>query len=261
MNRRNFLSLSGAAGLAAITTSPSTASAADGSARDFYQLMQFQVDSPEQKKQVDGFLKEAAIPALNRMGMKPVGVFYPAEGLSPVYALLRFSSLNDVGMLNVRLAQDGEFTSAAADFLGAPASAPAFKRMESSVMIAFEGMPKLETPVLSPGRVFQLRIYESPSMVTGLKKIEMFNDAGEIKIFRKTGLNPVFFGQTIIGTKMPNLTYMLAFKSMEEQKEAWKKFVSHPDWKSISGMPEYADKAILSNITNLPLIAAEYSQI
>jgi hypothetical protein len=261
MNRRNFLSLSGAAGLAAITTSPSTASAADGSARDFYQLMQFQVDSPEQKKQVDGFLKEAAIPALNRMGMKPVGVFYPAEGPSPVYALLRFSSLNDVGMLNVRLAQDGEFTSAAAGFLGAPASAPAFKRMESSVMIAFEGMPKLETPVLSPGRVFQLRIYESPSVVTGLKKIEMFNDAGEIKIFRKTGLNPVFFGQTIIGTKMPNLTYMLAFKSMEEQKEAWKKFVSHPDWKSISGMPEYADKAILSNITNLPLIAAEYSQI
>ena len=73
----------------------------------------------------------------------------------------------------------------------------------------------------APGRVFQLRTYESPSAKTGLKKIEMFNDAGEIRIFREVGLNPVFFGQTLIGSKMPNLTYMLGFKSMDEQKAAW----------------------------------------
>lgn len=47
---------------------------------------------------------------------------------------------------------------------------------------------------------------------------------------------------------------------MDEQKEAWKKFVAHPEWKRLSGMAEYADKTILSNITNLPLIAASYSQ-
>ena len=89
----------------------------------------------------------------------------------------------------------------------------------------------------------------------------MFNDAGEIKLFRETGLNPVFFGRAIAGTKMPNLTYMLGFNSMEEQKAAWKKFVSHPEWKKISGMPEYSDKAILCGITNISLTAAPYSQI
>jgi len=262
MNRRTFLTVSGAAGLAAVATPTVSVDAAEsGAGRDYYQLIQFLLDTPEQKKLVDGFLKEAAIPALNRLGMKPVGVFYPSEGLSPIYALLRFTSLDDVAALNSRLAEDGEFVSNASEFLNAPASAPAFKRMESSLMTAFAGMPKIETPVLSPGRVFQLRIYESPSVVTGLKKIEMFNDAGEIKLFRETGLNPVFFGQTIVGSKMPNLTYMLAFKSMDEQKEAWKKFVGHPEWKRLSGMPEYADKAILSNITNLPLIAASYSQV
>ncbi len=262
MNRRQFLSISGAAGLAAVATPTTSISAAEsGSGRDVYQLYQVLLDTAEQKKQVDGFLKDALIPAVNRLGMKPVGVFYPSEGLSPIYLLLRFSSLNDVATLNSRLAEDGEFVSTASEFLSAPASAPAFKRMESSLMVAFEGMTKMETPVLSPGRVFQLRIYESPSVVTGLKKIEMFNDAGEIKLFRETGLNPVFFGQTIVGTKMPNLTYMLAFKSMDEQKEAWKKFIAHPEWKRLSGMAEYADKAILSNITNLPLIAASYSQV
>ena len=128
-------------------------------------------------------------------------------------------------------------------------------------MVAFVGMPQVEIPVSNPGRVFQLRTYESPSVKTGLKKIEMFNEAGEIKIFREVGLNPVFFGQTLTGAKMPNLTYMLAFENMDAQKAAWKKFGGHPLWQQLRKMPEYADKAILSGITNLPLVAADYSQI
>jgi hypothetical protein len=260
MNRRHFIALSGAAGMAAITSSPARA-AQSGSGRDYYELRQFVIENEAQKKKLDSFLKEAAIPALNRLGLKPVGVFYPAEGLSPVYVLLRYKSLDTVATLNADLAADSDFLAAGADLINAPADAPAFKRMESSLMVAFAGMPQIETPVSASGRVFQLRIYESPSVVTGLKKIEMFNDAGEIKLFRETGLNPVFFGQTIVGAKMPNLTYMLAFKNMDEQKAAWKKFVSHPEWKRLSGMPEYADKAILSGITNLQLVAADYSQV
>jgi hypothetical protein len=259
MNRRQFLTTSGTASLAAFTSFSAAAQSASG--RDFYQLLQFTVENAEQKKMVDTFLKGAAIPAVNRLGLKPVGVFYPDQGLSPVYVLLRHPSLDSVFTLNERLVSDQEFLSAGADFIDAPASAPAFKRMESSLMLAFAGMPKVETPVTSPGRVFQLRIYESPSVKTGLKKIEMFNDAGEIKLFREVGLNPVFFGETIVGTKMPNLTYMLAFKNMDAQKAAWKKFIDHPEWKKLSGMPEYADKAILSGITNLSLVAADYSQI
>jgi len=246
--------------MAAVTASPARAAQAT-TGRDYYELRQFIVENEAQKKQVDTFLKEAAIPAVNRLGLKPVGVFYPAEGLSTVYVLLRHKSLESIATLNADLAADSEFLTAGVEFLNAPANAPAFKRMETSLMVAFAGMPQIERPVSSPGRVFQLRIYESPSVVTGLKKIEMFNDAGEIKLFRETGLNPVFFGQTLVGTKMPNLTYMLAFKDMDEQKAAWKKFVAHPEWKRLSAMPEYSDKAILCGITNLQLVAADYSQI
>jgi hypothetical protein len=71
----------------------------------------------------------------------------------------------------------------------------------------------------------------------------------------------VFFGEALIGSKMPNLTYMLAFESEAEQKANWGKFGSDPDWKRLSGMAEYADKAILCGITNLLLKPAEYSQI
>jgi hypothetical protein len=90
----------------------------------------------------------------------------------------------------------------------------------------------------------------------------MFN-VGEIAIFRKTGLHPVFFGETLAGTKMPNLTYMLVFKDMEESKANWKRFSADPDWKALRSDPEYADKAVLrkGGITNLYLRPADYSQI
>jgi len=263
MNRRHFISLSGAAGLAA-AASPATASAAGfGSGRDYYELRQYTLENEAQKKGLDDFFKNAAIPALNRLGIKPVGVFYPREGqtLSPAYVVMRHPSAESVATLVERLAEDSEFYNNGGEYLDAPASAPAYKRIESSLLVAFNGMPQLDRPVETPGRVFQLRIYESPSERTNLKKIEMFEDAGEIRIFREVGLNPVFFGRAVVGTKLPNLTYMLAFKSMEDQQAAWKKFGAHPDWKRLREMEEYSDKAILCGITNLSLVPAEYSQI
>ena len=68
--------------MAAITSSTARAAQA-GSGRDYYELRQFIIENEAQKKKLDTFLKEAAIPALNRLGMKPVGVFYPAEGHQP----------------------------------------------------------------------------------------------------------------------------------------------------------------------------------
>ncbi|MDI6450287.1 NIPSNAP family protein [Anaerobaca lacustris] len=229
-------------------------------ATDYFELRRYEIETEAQKAGFDAFAKEAAIPALNRAGIEPVGVFYPWEGISPIYVLLRHRSLPSFAALTQILSEDEEFLQAGAAFLNAPASAPAYKRMEVQLMAAFEGMPHLETPIKAPGRVFQLRIYESPSEKTGLKKIEMFN-IGEIDIFRKTGLNPVFFGQTLAGEKMPNLTYMLVFNSMDERQANWKRFGSDPDWQALRARPEYADKEILCGITNLYLKPADYSQI
>jgi hypothetical protein len=37
---------------------------------------------------VEAYLRQAAIPALNRAGIKPVGVFLPEEDLGPIRVLL-----------------------------------------------------------------------------------------------------------------------------------------------------------------------------
>jgi hypothetical protein len=234
---------------------------ADAAARDCYELRRYEVENWEQRSAFDWFAAEAAIPAMNRHGVEPVGVFYPWDGeVGPIYMLLRADSLGRLATLTRRLLEDGQFVNEGSSFLNAPATRPAYARMTSSLMVAFEGMKRLERPVESPGRVLQLRTYESHSVKAGQKKIEMFN-VGEIDIFRRTGLHPVFFGQTLVGDRMPNLTYMLAFEDMDERQASWRTFGGHPDWKALKSTPGYADKDIVSKITNIFLRPADYSQI
>ncbi len=254
------MTISGMAGVASLGGFAGTGSAEAAEARDYYELRTYHIGTEEQKKRLESFMGGAAIPALNRIGISPVGVFEPPDEIGPIRVLLRHRSLESVATATQKLLADQEFLSKGASFLDAPASSPAYARFESSLMVAFTGMPDLETPARSENRVFQLRIYESPNIKAGQKKIEMFNTA-ELAIFRKTGLTPVFFGETLIGANMPNLTYMLAFESTAEQEAAWKRFRSDPDWQELRAIPEYANEKIIRAITNLPLRPAACSQI
>ena len=259
MKRRNFLAISGTAALAP-AGALGTAAEAPSTARDYLLLQQYHVDNEAQKTRLDAYLRYA-IPVWNAQGIEPVGVFYLREGLSPIYVVLRHSSPGALLSNAEALFANADLKSKGEGVLDATAASPGFKRLESSLLLSFRGAPQLQTPVRGPNRVFQLRIYESPSVAMGFKKVEMFNDAGELNVFRRVGLRGVFFGQALVGPKMPNLTYMLGFESKEEQESAWKRFGASPDWQKLKAKPEYADKRILCGITNLLLKPAEYSQI
>ena len=114
--------------------------------------------------------------------------------------------------------------------------------------------------VASGNQYYQLRIYESHSEMAGRKKVEMFNTA-ELAIFRRSGMEPVFFGQTIIGPNMPNLTYMLSFKDVPAKEAGWKTFIGDPEWAKLKTTPGFTDKEIVFRITNLMLVPAAYTQI
>jgi len=131
--------------------------------------------------------------------------------------------------------------------------------MTSSLLLSFEQCPKVEVPSKNDSRLFQLRIYESHNTTKAKLKVEMFNERGEIAVFRKTGLNPVFFGERMVGDKMPCLTYMVGFDDGEAQKKAWDTFRQHPEWKKMSSEARYKDT--VSNITNLVLKPTAASQI
>jgi hypothetical protein len=172
-------------------------------------------------------------------------------------------SVEVLATLDLRLAQDATFLKAADAFWNAPATAPAFLRVESSLLAAFEGWPRLIPPASTATkgkRIFQLRTYESPSDQDHVRKVEMFHK-GEFEIFEKAGCHPVFFGDTLIGPRMPNLTYMLSFANLAELEKSWAAFSSDPDWKKLSSSPRYNYEAIVSNISNLVLTPLGVSQI
>ena len=109
-------------------------------------------------------------------------------------------------------------------------------------------------------RIVQLRTYESPSQVAHARKVQMFNEA-EIEIFTRTGLTPVFFGDTLIGTRMPSLTCMLTIADTAELTAKWAAFSADPAWKELSHWPGNTDAEIVSNISNLYLSPLSCSQI
>jgi hypothetical protein len=197
--------------------------------------------------------------------MKPIGVFnlYLGPETPSVYVLIPSTSLDSLVNVELALAHDDDYLNAGAKFLEAPADRPPYERVESSLMIAFEGWPKLKTPPVTSqhgSRVFQLRTYESPNTRDHRIKVEMFN-SGEFEIFEKAGFWNVFFGDTLVGARLPNLTYMLSFPDMADLNAKWKAFSSDPDWKKLSGSSKFNFEPIVSNITNLILNPASYSQI
>jgi hypothetical protein len=209
------------------------------------------------------YAKTALVPALNRAGIKPVGAFSIAVGAGgpALYMLLPHPNAESVVTLGGRLVGDAAYKQAAASFRALPATDPPYVRRESSLILAFEGVPAVEVPVSTPSRVFELRTYESHNEAAGLKKIEMFEKAGELAIFRRLGLAPVFFGRDVVGPRMPSLTYMVAFADMAARDKGWAAFGEDPEWVKLRSTAGYANADIMTNTTIQLLRPTDYSQI
>lgn len=266
MDRRSFLTSSLASSAAAIagSTELKAAQPSEGG-RDYYLLRRFHLTGGDQRKLTDAYVKEALVPGLNRLGVKPVGVFNVEIGpTSPsMYVLMPSTSVETLAMIDFRLFDDQEYRKAGSDFLNTPAKSPAYVRVESSLMLAFAGKPKLIVPPVTANhgaRVFELRTYESPTDQDHRRKVEMFN-SGEFDIFVRAGFWEVFYGDTLVGANQPNLTYMIGFGDLAERNAKWKAFSSDPQWQKLTHMEKFAFESIVSNVTNYILNPAPYSQI
>ena len=265
MKRRDFLKTSSIAGGAVLSSwAAGEAMAQPTSAREFYELRTYEMQTGDRKAVLNGYLEKAFIPALNRLGSRPVGVFSVVSGSNGLnlYVLLPHASVEAFLASQAKLAADAEYLEAAAPYLSATIDNPAYTRYESTLLWAFKNAPRVRVPAETAGnkpRIFELRIYESHSETAALKKIEMFNEGGEIAIFDKVGLRSVFFGQTLIGRRQPNLVYLTVHQDMAAREKTWEDFRNSPDWKALSTNPAYANT--VSAITVVFLRPTAYSQI
>lgn len=269
MKRRNFLAATAAAAGTGVLGGVAEAQGGGKGGRQILELRRYTFATDAKRAAFEAFCESGLIPALNRAGVKPVGVFRMTKADNPqatfagdtspeLYVLLPHNSSESVGGLDAKLAADPAYGTALTALGDAPKD-PAYARYESSLLLGFDQCPRVETPVKGPSRVLQLRIYESASAERGRLKVKMFNEGGELRIFREAGVAPVFFGQALTGTKLPNITYMVGFENPEALTAGWAKFGKHPDWAKLKDDATYRDT--VSAITNLILRPAGGSQI
>jgi hypothetical protein len=259
MKRRSFV----LSGLAASTMSSGALTVPANGPRAWFELRFFHLRNDFERSRVDTLLKNVYLPASSRLGFGPVGFFNVSVGpnMPMLVGLTSYRSLGAMETALDQLAADTAWNKALEEF--SKPKEPAYARIESRLIRAFASMPSIEVPPQEPGRasrVFELRVYESRNLKASSMKIKMFEE-GETAIFRKTGLLPVFFGQTVVGTGLPSLTYLLAYDSVEAREENWRKFISHPDWIKLRAMPGYSDAEIVSNINSCFLRPTDYSPI
>lgn len=214
----------------------------------------------DQGKRVAVFLENGVAPALSRAGASLVGAFGNLIGPDGPYyvTLTQYGSLSKMQDVLGALDQDSAYK-AAVEKLSAGPGLP-FVRVESSLLRTFgpHGSTAASPASSARPRVFELRTYENQSFTSLARKIGMFEN-GEIDIFVRLGMNPVFFGERIVGAKMPCVTYMLSFEDLDARERLWRAFGSDPEWKKLSSQPELKDAQIVENISNVMLRSLPFS--
>ncbi len=258
ITRRNLLAATATAGLSATAMQ-----AQKFPPRNYIELTYYwcRNSADGQMQRVTDFLKEGMAPAADKAGVKGHGYF--GQLVAPkgpfVMSIMGFPSFAGIEDVKRKLFSDPALLKAIGKLNATPGLG--FTRVESRLMRGFPTFPEIQTPKAGESsRVFELRTYESNNFTTLGGKIGMF-DNGEIDIFRKVGMTPIFFGETIYGGDMPNLTYMLAYDSLAHREKTWSAFVSDPDWAKLRATPGLSDAEVVSNISSTFLRPLPFSPI
>ena len=231
---------------------------------EYYQVTVYHFSSPEQQQTIDQYLRDAYLPALHKQQIKSVGVFTPLANDTAtdkrLYVIIPLRTLQQVLEIKNKLVSDKDYQEKGKAYIEAAYKTPPYSRMENILLQAFSMAPFLNIPALSgphKERIYELRSYESATEKIHQNKVHMFNEGGEVALFKKLNFNAIFYGSVIAGAKMPNLMYMTSFENMADRDAHWKSFGSAPEWKKLSALPEYQNN--VSKNETIFLHATEYS--
>ena len=231
---------------------------------EFYQITIYHFSTAEQQQLIEQYLKDAYVPALHRQKIKNIGVFTLIANDTAkdkrIYVIIPVKSLQQFSEITTRLSTDNEYQANGKTYIDANYKTPPYSRLENILAQAFPLAPFLNLPTLTGPRnerVYELRSYESATEKIFANKVNMFNEGGEIALFKQLNFNAVFYSSVIAGCNMPNLMYMTSFENMADRDAHWKSFGSAPEWKKMSSLPEYQNN--VSKNTSFFLRTTAYS--
>lgn len=216
-----------------------------------------------QRQRMADFVQNSTIPTLQKHGAGPIAAF--GNVIAPdgpyIFIAVQYPSLAAMEETRAKTNADAAYQKATDKYLAAPGLP--YVRLENSILKTVPWMSGLEVPKHDGKRaslLFELRTYESNTSATLAHKVKMFAD-GEMSLFRRLGMIPVFFGTTVIGRRMPNLVYMLGYESLAHREKVWQAFGRDPEWAKMRDTPGNSDAEIVSNISSAMLSPLPFSQV
>jgi hypothetical protein len=231
---------------------------------ELVQIIVYHFENDAQVLQTENYLKEAFIPAMHRQKIDRIGVFKPIDFAQDkrLFLVIPYNSFSHFIKVNQQVELDKNYLIAGDKYIEASYNEAPYTRKESILLNSFSMVPILQKPNLKGAvqdKVYELRSYESATELLHQKKVMMFNDGGETKIFTRLNFNPIFYGSVIAGSKMPNLMYLTSFENMDDREAHWKAFSADEAWKTLSALPEY--KNTVSKNETVFLRSTSYSDL
>lgn len=223
--------------------------------REYYITQVYHCSTTSQLEAIDAYLKNIYLPHLHQQGILNVGVFEPINNdTARDKTILVWIPLSSLDLLD-RLDQQKEAINplqptTLLSLITANGVLP-YSRMETSISKSFKLHPQFQKKTSfqkSPENIYEFRSYESADELMFLKKVHMFNEGNEIKLFKSLNFNALFYSKVIVGSSMPNLIYITRFSDLADREAHWKSFVDDPKWKQMSNLPEYLNTVSKANI-------------
>jgi len=107
--------------------------------------------------------------------------------------------------------------------------------------------------------IYEMRVYSCVpgGMPALLKRFETTT----LGIWERIGLRPAGFFTTLVGPSNHDLTYFLAWDSLEERERLWNSFASDPEWVEARAEHQRIHGEVVANIASSFLTPTAFSTI
>lgn len=200
------------------------------SAPHYYLLEQYYLKNGTQAGRIADYLKNGPIEASARLGVpgpRFVLEAVAAPHMPQIACISAYASLDEMRDARRKLSADSKFQAALSQWEAG--EEPPYESYSEVLLEAAPYAPPLEATTPGKPRIFELRLYHSPTEKQ-LKALHERFAGPEIKIFHRNGVHPVLYSSTLIGPSKPNLVYLTPFDDLAAREKAWAAFGADPDW-------------------------------
>lgn len=105
--------------------------------------------------------------------------------------------------------------------------------------------------------IYELRVYSC--IPGGLPPLLQRFETTTLQIWERIGIKPAGFFTTLIGPSNNDLTYLLAWDSMEERERLWGIFAKDPEWTNARAAHQKEHGEVVTNIASSFLSPTAFS--